>query len=801
MADAATPRMGPLTKAMMEQEPDSRVTAAKAHLERLKRQAGDREVELESEHMDNAAATHLSDRETWTSAAKALTEMMEEMGATSLVSRLEDGNGDIRLTAVKGLQTMGEVGAAALAARLGDSCPDVRRRACLALGGMGEVAALHIGALASLLEDRCAEVRRSAAQGLGRIGVAAATHARHLVALLDDPDAVLRSNAAEALGEMGVVAAPHAHHFAKALDDTDAGVRSIAVWVLGRLSDAAEPYCGKMASLLHPNRDPDSDVRLSAAEALGGLGALAGRQVAALAAACSEDPDPAVRRRCAWAVGRLGEAAVPYAMALAGRLADTNEDVWLGATEALGHMGEPGASALAEKLGEDGLPPEARGRIARALGRLAPEAGNLPQIAAALARCLEDPVASVRGDAAEALGKLGGRAAGPHARMLAALASRIGEPRSTTVRKHAAEAINEAALAGCVTSEAERLADEGLSIGLFGEKLRQEQMEAPGQMGRDAALRRVWTIKPLSLKDDADESDEDYHSIYMCDPHRAGWMGASSALANMGEAGARALVGKLKDPDARVRRRATLSLGRMGVEAAHFAGALRAEVVDDSDAGVRVIGSWALGELMPTEVTDKETSFLMDLDEFAQNGIEVALLEAKTNRKRDLKTESLYTGLLAHQLQSKREAEWIDAAMNLGEMQEVGAATLSSWVSDPDPFFRRRAILAIGWMGEDASQYAWKVALLLEDTDAGVRLGAEWALSELGAVPGQFEGIEKILGHDAMATLNSLDLVSGDGKSRPSQARLHAESRKSVLTADAKAMLQQFGYCASLASY
>ena len=216
--------------------------------------------------------------------------------------------------------------------------------------------------------------------------------------------------------------------------------------------------CGKPAvpALTRALADPDKDLRVSAAYALGGIGDDASDAIPGLLAALA-DTDQDLRRAAAGALGRIPEALVLLACAL--RSGD-RQPGW-SAAGALAEIGKPALPALVEAL--DHPEAEVRGRSAWALGR----AEAMPdETAQALVECLADPDEAVRCQAAVALRRfrpvpvlaealtrpepairlfaateLGGL--GPRAgKALAALTAALGDPE-WDVRSHAAWALGQ----------------------------------------------------------------------------------------------------------------------------------------------------------------------------------------------------------------------------------------------------------------------------------------------------------------------------------------------------------------------
>ena len=92
----------------------------------------------------------------------------------------------------------------------------------------------------------------------------------------------------------------------------DSDVRSSAASALGNLGEAAKPYVKDIADILR-DKSVDSDVRSGAASALGNLGEAAKPYVKDIADILRDKSvDSYVRSGAAYALGNLGEAAKPY---------------------------------------------------------------------------------------------------------------------------------------------------------------------------------------------------------------------------------------------------------------------------------------------------------------------------------------------------------------------------------------------------------------------------------------------------------------------------------------------------------
>jgi HEAT repeat protein/energy-coupling factor transporter ATP-binding protein EcfA2 len=362
----------------------------------------------------------------------------------------------------------------------------------------------------------------------------------------------------------------------KAIEDSNSDVRSSAAEALGKLgSEAAIPALlkaiehsdsdvrrraadalGQLGSeaaipgLLKAIEHSDSDVRMSAAEALGKLGSEAA--IPALLKAI-EHSDFDVRYSAADELGRLGsEAAIP---GLLKAIEHSDSDVRSRAAEALGELGSEAAIPGLLKAIEDS-DSSVRGSAAYALGRLGSEAA-IP----GLLKAIEDSNSSMRRRAAEALGKLGSEAAIP------ALLKAI-EHSNSYVRRCAADALGQLGSEAAIPALLKAIEDSDSSV-------RSRAADALGKLGSEAAI-------PALLKA-IEDSDSSVRSR------------AADALGKLGsEAAIPALLKAIEDSDYFVRSRAAEALGKLGSEAA-IPGLLKA--IEDSNSSVPRRAAKALGEL------------------------------------------------------------------------------------------------------------------------------------------------------------------------------------------------------------
>jgi HEAT repeat protein len=206
-----------------------------------------------------------------------------------------------------------------------------------------------------------------------------------IVAALDDGNDRVKKLAFDKLNEYdlknwpSVVEKPEniAQKAAKILKDksVDSDVRGSAAVALGNLGEAAKPYVKDIADILK-DTSVDSDVRSSAAGALGNLGEAAKPYVKDIADILKDKSvDSSVRQGAAYALGNLGEAAKPYVKDIADILKDKSVDynVRRSAAKALGNLGEaakPYVKDILDILKDKSVDKYVRYGAAYALGKI-----------------------------------------------------------------------------------------------------------------------------------------------------------------------------------------------------------------------------------------------------------------------------------------------------------------------------------------------------------------------------------------------------------------------------------------------
>ncbi|HEX7087272.1 MAG TPA: HEAT repeat domain-containing protein [Vicinamibacterales bacterium] len=217
----------------------------------------------------------------------ALPVLIEALAAADPAVRTESANllgamGPVAAEAVAPLATLFEA----------DASPGVRLHAGLALANIAPDHAAVVEASASALRDADVEVRRTAAAVLVQARDAAAPAAPAITTARGDEDALVRVFAFAAEGQLGHAAVAR-DGLLEGLADADPVVRAEAAWQLGSALPPAE-RARVIRPLTEALRDPDSRVRLAAADALATIGRPAQPAVDTLWTLI-RDPDESVR--------------------------------------------------------------------------------------------------------------------------------------------------------------------------------------------------------------------------------------------------------------------------------------------------------------------------------------------------------------------------------------------------------------------------------------------------------------------------------------------------------------------------
>jgi HEAT repeat protein len=341
-----------------------------------------------------------------------------------------------------------------------------------------------------------------------------------------DPD--VRQAASAALVELGRSALPF---LLQALQASDVHLRRAAAPPLAEIGiPNGEPARQQIIEALCQRlRDPDSQVGLAAADALGTL-----RDARAVGPLCATLKNPAaeVRRAAAQALGRIADSwALP---ALHAATCDPEESV---------------RHAALQALDEIGIPRDAAGQIWYAISHenweLVARQGS--QAAEALMLALNDPNPATRCHAAEVLGQIivDVRSLGLASRAIRALATATRHPDIST-RLAAIDALGRAAHQGRTTTLRE------LAAGPL-----EAALEDPDPELRKAAIRILPGARiPHAASGLISRLGDPDAGVRLAVVHSLTLLGDEQAVE--------ALVGALNDQDATVRCSAASSLGRIG---------------------------------------------------------------------------------------------------------------------------------------------------------------------------------------------------------------------------------------------
>jgi HEAT repeat protein len=213
-----------------------------------------------------------------------------------------------------------------------------------------------------------------------------------LIEGLKDRDVRQRRQAALLLRERGARAEAAAPALVAAFRDPDREVRIAAAGAVGKIGPTALDLLGPVL------KDGDADARCSALEAIRHFGPK-GKAAVPLVIGALKDRDYQVRTFASVALAGIGELAVP---ALVGALKDRDPLARLSAGTALVRLGDPAVKALAAALQSKDV--DLRRGAANALGLHGPKAkAAVPALTAAL----RDADPEVRTNAALALRRMG----------------------------------------------------------------------------------------------------------------------------------------------------------------------------------------------------------------------------------------------------------------------------------------------------------------------------------------------------------------------------------------------------------
>jgi HEAT repeat protein len=241
------------------------------------------------------------------SAASALAEMGRgaSSAATTLFVLTRDANPAAQAAAFRALVAIhadSERLKPLLQEALASKDADVRKAGAAGLAAMGGAATLGVDGLLDLLNDENAAGRLAAVQALGQLGDKAAPAVNALVARLDDQ--ALQSAVIDSLGHMGPAAAPAVPKLLELAKKGDQ--RTTILPVLTGIGTGAKDA---LPMIYAAARDPQPDVRASAATALAAVETDNDKALAVLVPFAEASQSGKVRRAAAHALAKYGPAA------------------------------------------------------------------------------------------------------------------------------------------------------------------------------------------------------------------------------------------------------------------------------------------------------------------------------------------------------------------------------------------------------------------------------------------------------------------------------------------------------------
>jgi HEAT repeat protein len=331
--------------------------------------------------------------------------------ALPLSNLLKDGDVKVRTQAALSLGRIGPaakeaIGELLVAAK--DADADVSLSAMAALGNMGPAAKEAVPGLVAIARLRNENKALASLAALGRIGVADKEVVALLTQTLDDADLRFRYQAALALADLDLGQEPVRAGLVKALKDKSTKVFVIPLRLVPRWREAGAMPAGTKAALLHlllKNKEAPGLYRLAAAEAVGPLLAL--EDLPAYRGAL-DDRDPLVALQVAAVVGeRTGKMTDSLPILLKG-LQQEEAGIRAHAVRAMSVATGAERAMVVEPLQKalKDASPMVRRDAAVALMRVTSESNAMKELVAQL----DHKQPNVRGEAAGALGQLGGKA-------------------------------------------------------------------------------------------------------------------------------------------------------------------------------------------------------------------------------------------------------------------------------------------------------------------------------------------------------------------------------------------------------
>ncbi len=514
-----------------------------------------------------ADASHATSR-VW--AARILGRIGDPRAVDDLISRLNDRDDRLRMTAAEALGALGDARALQpiVRATLRDPAPQVRAHAAGAVARIEGERAVDV--LVAALADPDYATRLRALEAFETMRI---EDTSPLEAALRDPNAEVRRRAALALERVGYL-----ERVIRLLEDPDRAVRSRAYAALMEIGQVG--LVDSIASYVH---HASFQVRATAARACGELGVV--RVAPVLLRAVNDEAWP-VRAAVCEALGRLRHDDAPAALVRA--LGDTEEAVREAAAEALASYPSAQLVAHVDALANayEGGTVAVRRHVVMIAGRIDGGTADLLLVKASM-----DPSDAVRLPAVTGLGQRGGDATVEP--LVARLTDASLDVRMAAVTALGAHAHIEAfegllrALPGAPVAVRDRIAE---ALARSARELlftRLPELEANASL--DVRLGIAWTLGKIGDPDGAPTLARFLHN-----EEAAVRASAAGALAKIpGPASRDALLVAVEDPDGRVRAAVVNALGRVGGPDERVLAALEARSTDP-DTFVRNRGLIAL---------------------------------------------------------------------------------------------------------------------------------------------------------------------------------------------------------------
>ena len=255
-------------------------------------------------------------------------------------SALKADDASVRIAATRVMSKLPAVTTASvenLVAALVDENEHVRAGSARALGSAGKDTASSVPALVQLLKDPISAVRTEVAQALGAIGETTPGMLADLGVAIADPSPKVRRQVVLTLRGLGPDAMPAVPQLVQALDNKDSDFRILVI-------ESFRPIISDVSELLKPllkaTKDPDREVRRTAAYEIGEIGETAQEAVPTLFLMIEDDVDRYAARA---AVNKISPRDVPL---LIKKMTNESPFVRITACEALNTLGLDAAEAL-----------------------------------------------------------------------------------------------------------------------------------------------------------------------------------------------------------------------------------------------------------------------------------------------------------------------------------------------------------------------------------------------------------------------------------------------------------------------